>query len=80
MKAARTPDHSLWQNFLLLAARVLMGWIFVEAGWRKLLAMDSFIASLTTRRVPYAGSGRCPNSSAGSRSCSARGRAAPRSR
>jgi len=54
MKAARTPDYSLWQNFLLLAARVLMGWIFVEAGWRKLLAMDPFIASLATRRVPYA--------------------------
>lgn len=54
MKSARTPDYSLWQNFLLLAARVLMGWIFVEAGWRKLLAMDPFIASLTARRVPYA--------------------------
>jgi putative oxidoreductase len=54
MKAARTPDYSLWQNFLLLAARVLMGWIFVEAGWRKLLAMDGFIQSLATRRVPYA--------------------------
>jgi len=54
MKAARTPDYSLWQSFLLLAARVLMGWIFVENGWRKLFAMDPFIASLASRRVPYA--------------------------
>jgi putative oxidoreductase len=54
MKSIRTPDYSLWQSFLLLAARVLMGWIFVQAGWRKLFAMDAFIASLATRRVPYA--------------------------
>jgi len=54
MKSLRTPDYSLWQNFLLLAARVLMGWIFVDAGWRKLFAMDGFIQSLATRRVPYA--------------------------
>ncbi len=54
MKSIRTPDYSLWQNFLLLAGRVLMGWIFVEAGWRKLFAMDAFIANLTNRRVPYA--------------------------
>ena len=55
MKAIRTPDYTLWQNFLLLAGRVLMGWIFVESGLRKLLGMDSFIMSLTNRRVPYAG-------------------------
>jgi len=55
MKSIRTPDYTLWQNFLLLAGRVLMGWIFVESGWRKLLGMDSFILSLTNRRVPYAG-------------------------
>lgn len=54
MKSLRTPDYSLWQNFLLLLARVLMGWLFVEAGWRKLMGMDAFIASLASRRVPYA--------------------------
>ena len=53
MRSARTPDYSLWQNFLLLAGRVLMGWIFVESGWRKLTGMDAFIASLVNRRVPY---------------------------
>src|SRR5205085_9877583 len=54
MKSIRTPDYSLWQNFLLLAGRVLMGWIFVESGFRKLVGMDGFIASLTNRHVPYA--------------------------
>lgn len=50
-KRAGTP---LWQDFLLLVGRVLMGWIFVESGWRKLMGMDAFIASLVNRRVPYA--------------------------
>src|SRR2546429_8961904 len=54
MTKLRTPDYSLWQNFLLLAGRVLMGWIFVESGFRKLTGMDAFIASLANRRVPYA--------------------------
>lgn len=55
MRSAPTPNYTLWQNFLLLAGRVLMGWIFVESGLRKLLNMDGFITSLTNRRVPYAG-------------------------
>src|SRR5437016_6091575 len=54
MKTLGTPDYSLWQNFLLLAGRVLMGWIFVESGWRKLTGMEAFTTSLTNRRVPYA--------------------------
>jgi putative oxidoreductase len=54
MNSLRTPDYSLWQNFLLLAGRVLMGWIFVESGWRKLMGMDAFVAGLVTRHVPYA--------------------------
>src|SRR5947208_8958646 len=44
---------SLWQHFLLLVGRVLIGWIFVESGFRKLLGMDAFIASLIRRSVPY---------------------------
>jgi putative oxidoreductase len=54
MRSAGTANFSLWQDFLLLVGRVLMGWIFVESGWRKLMGMDAFIASLATRRVPYA--------------------------
>jgi len=52
MKPAR--DYSLWENFLLRAGRVLIGWIYVESGWRKLTGMDAFIASLTRRDVPQA--------------------------
>ena len=46
-------NFSLWQHFLLLVGRVLIGWIFVESGFRKLLGMDAFIASLIRRSVPY---------------------------
>jgi putative oxidoreductase len=54
MKSARKGDYSLWQNFLLLLGRVLIGWIYVESGWRKLMGMDAFIASLVRRNVPQA--------------------------
>jgi putative oxidoreductase len=50
----RAPEHPLWHNFLILAGRVLIGWLYVESGFRKLLAMDPFIASLTRRNVPWA--------------------------
>ena len=52
MKGSPT-NFSLGQHFLLLAGRVLLGWIFVESGFRKLTGMDAFIASLANRRVPY---------------------------
>ena len=55
MKGAPTQGFStLWQDFGLLLGRVLLGWIFVESGWRKLMGMDAFVASLASRRVPYA--------------------------
>jgi putative oxidoreductase len=48
-----------WQDFLLLAARVCIGWIFITSGWRKLMDMDAFIyqgpGSLVGRGVPGAG-------------------------
>jgi putative oxidoreductase len=46
-------NFSLWQHFLLLAGRVLIGWIFVESGFRKLIGMDPFITSLVRRSVPW---------------------------
>jgi putative oxidoreductase len=52
MKDAQT--FSPWHHVLLLAGRVMMGWIYVESGWRKLTGMDAFIASLSRRGVPYA--------------------------
>lgn len=54
MKSVRTPGFTLWQDFLLLAGRVLIGWIFLTSGWRKLMGMDAFIASLANRHVPSA--------------------------
>jgi len=54
MKAGSAQKFTLWQDIGLLVGRVLMGWIFVESGWRKLTGMDAFIASLVNRRVPYA--------------------------
>ena len=53
MKAAGAQRFTLWQDIGLLVGRVLMGWIFVESGWRKLMGMDAFILSLVNRRLPY---------------------------
>src|SRR4051794_15590247 len=53
MKNAGTTSFALWQDFLLLAGRVLIGWLYLESGWRKLMGMDAFIASLAARHVPY---------------------------
>jgi len=49
-----TANFSPWQNFLLLFGRVLLGSIYVQSGFGKLMGMDAFIASLVTRHVPYA--------------------------
>jgi len=49
-----TSNLSTWHHVLLLAGRVMMGWIYVESGLRKLTGMDAFIASLVRRGLPYA--------------------------
>lgn len=41
-----------WQDFLLLAARVLFGWIFILSGWRKLMDIPAFVASMPRRDLP----------------------------
>ena len=41
-----------WQDLLLLAARVLFGWIFVMSGWRKLMDIPGFVASMPRRGLP----------------------------
>jgi putative oxidoreductase len=41
-----------WSDFLLLAARLLMGWIFIQSGWGKLMNMSGFIASMPRRGLP----------------------------
>jgi putative oxidoreductase len=49
-----TPANTLRHDFALLVGRMLMGWLFVDASWRKLMGLDAFVASLAARRVPYA--------------------------
>ena len=41
-----------WQDFLLLVARLLMGWIFLQSGWGKLMNMSGFVASMPRRGLP----------------------------
>src|SRR5262245_20355498 len=41
-----------WQDFLLLVARVLLGWIFVQSGWGKLTNIQGFIKTLPGRGLP----------------------------
>jgi len=48
-----SSNLSAWQHFLLLVGRIMLGWIFFESGFRKLIAMDPFIASLVRRNVPW---------------------------
>ena len=40
------------QDFLLLAGRVLIGWIFITSGWRKLLDIPAFAATMPRRDLP----------------------------
>jgi putative oxidoreductase len=54
MNLASPQNFSPWQNFLLLAGRVLMGSIYVQSGFGKLTGMGAFTASLANRHVPFA--------------------------
>jgi putative oxidoreductase len=40
------------QDFLLLAGRII-GWIFVESGWRKLMDIPAFVATMPRRGLPW---------------------------
>ena len=42
-----------YQDALLLAGRILMGWIFVQSGWRKLMDIPAFVASMPRRGLPW---------------------------
>ena len=41
-----------WQDLLLLVGRVLIGWIFISSGWRKLLDIPAFAATMGRRDLP----------------------------
>jgi putative oxidoreductase len=40
------------QDVLLLLGRVLLGWIFIQSGWRKLMDIPGFVATLPRRGLP----------------------------
>ena len=59
--SARWPFSNLYladglavrsQDFLLLAGRVLIGWIFIASGWRKLMDIPKFAATMERRGLP----------------------------
>ena len=41
-----------WRDFVLLLGRVLLGWIFVQSGWRKLMDIPGFVATMPRRGLP----------------------------
>jgi putative oxidoreductase len=41
-----------WQDVLLLAGRVLLGFIFVSSGWRKLMDIPAFVTTMPRRGLP----------------------------
>jgi putative oxidoreductase len=41
-----------WQDFLLLVGRVMIGWIFIQSGWRKLLDVPGFVKTMPRRDLP----------------------------
>ena len=41
-----------WQDFLLLAARVSVGWLFMNSGWRKLMDVAGFVKTMPRRGLP----------------------------
>jgi putative oxidoreductase len=40
------------QDALLLVGRILLGWIFVQSGWRKLMDIPGFVATMPRRGLP----------------------------
>ena len=41
-----------WQDFLLLVGRVLLGFIFINSGWRKLMDIPAFVTTMPRRGLP----------------------------
>jgi putative oxidoreductase len=42
----------VWQDFLILCGRILMGWIFLQSGWRKLMDIPGFAQTMPRRDLP----------------------------
>ncbi len=41
-----------WQDAILLIGRVLLGWIFISSGFRKLMDIPAFVATMPRRGLP----------------------------
>jgi putative oxidoreductase len=41
-----------WQDFLILFGRILMGWIFLQSGWGKLMNIPAFVQTMPRRDLP----------------------------
>jgi putative oxidoreductase len=41
-----------WHDLLLVLARVLLGWIFVQSGWGKLMNIPGFVSTMPRRGLP----------------------------
>jgi putative oxidoreductase len=41
-----------WQDFLLLVGRVMIGWIYIQSGWRKLQDVPAFAKTMPRRDLP----------------------------
>jgi putative oxidoreductase len=41
-----------WQDFIILCGRILIGWIFVSSGWRKLMDIPGFAKTMARRDLP----------------------------
>jgi putative oxidoreductase len=41
-----------WQDFLILCGRILMGWIFLQSGWRKVMDIAGFVKTMPRRDLP----------------------------
>jgi len=40
------------QDFFILCGRVLLGWIFIQSGWGKLMDIPGFVKSMPRRDLP----------------------------
>ena len=43
---------TVWQDFLLLVGRVMIGWIYIQSGWRKLMDIPAFVQTMPRRDLP----------------------------
>lgn len=41
-----------WHDLLMVLARVLLGWIFIQSGWGKLMNIPGFVATMPRRGLP----------------------------